>query len=43
MHMHKHTPQLQKYDLDVMIEAKAKELALFNLKKNDAERLTAAA
>ena len=31
------------YDLDVMIEAKAKELALFNLKKNDAERLTAAA
>jgi hypothetical protein len=27
----------------VMIEAKAKELALFNLKKNDAERLTAAA
>jgi len=26
-----------------MIEAKAKELALFNLKKNDAERLTAAA
>ena len=31
------------YDLDVMIEAKAKEMALFNLKKNDAERLTAAA
>jgi len=31
------------YDLDVMIEAKAKELALFKLKKNDAERLTAAA
>jgi len=31
------------YDLDVMIEAKAKELALFNLKKNDAARLTAAA
>ena len=31
------------YDLDVMIEAKVKELALFNLKKNDAERLTAAA
>ena len=31
------------YDLDVMIEAKAKELALFNLKKNDAESLTAAA
>jgi len=26
-----------------MIEAKAKELALFGLKKNDAERLTAAA
>ena len=31
------------YDLDVMIEAKAKELALFGLQKNDAERLTAAA
>ncbi len=31
------------YDLDVMIEAKAKELALFKLKKNDAERLIAAA
>jgi len=31
------------YDLDVMIEAKAKELALFKLKKNDAERLTVAA
>jgi UV DNA damage endonuclease len=31
------------YDLDVMIEAKAKELALFKLKKNDAESLTAAA
>jgi len=31
------------YDLDVMIEAKMKELALFGLKKNDAERLTAAA
>ena len=31
------------YDLDVMIEAKAKELALFGLRKNDAARLTAAA
>ena len=31
------------YDLDVMIEAKAKELALFGLQKKDAERLTAAA
>ena len=31
------------YDLDVMIEAKAKELALFGLKKNEAEYLTAAA
>jgi UV DNA damage endonuclease len=31
------------YDLDVMIEAKAKELALFELQKNDAARLTAAA
>ena len=31
------------YDLDVMIEAKAKELALFGLQKNDAGRLTAAA
>ena len=31
------------YDLDVMIEAKAKELALFGLQKNDAARLTAAA
>lgn len=31
------------YDLDVMIEAKAKEMALFELQKNDAERLTAAA
>jgi UV DNA damage endonuclease len=31
------------HDLDVMIEAKMKELALFGLKKNDAERLTAAA
>ena len=31
------------YDLDVMIEAKAKEMALFELQKNDAARLTAAA
>jgi UV DNA damage endonuclease len=31
------------YDLDVMIEAKMKELALFGLQKNDADRLTAAA
>ena len=31
------------YDLDVMLEAKAKELALFGLQKNDAARLTAAA
>tara|TARA_R110002072_G_scaffold95136_4_gene209625 strand:- start:1868 stop:2824 length:957 start_codon:yes stop_codon:yes gene_type:complete len=31
------------YDLDVMIEAKAKELALFGLQKLDAQRLTAAA
>ena len=31
------------YDLDVMLEAKAKELALFGLQKLDAERLTAAA
>jgi UV DNA damage endonuclease len=31
------------YDLDVMIEAKAKELALFGLQKNDAACLTAAA
>ena len=31
------------YDLDVMIEAKAKELALFGLQKNDAARLTEAA
>jgi len=31
------------YDLDVMIEAKAKELALFKLKRNEAARLTAAA
>ena len=31
------------YDLDVMIEAKAKELALFKLKKNEATCLTAAA
>ena len=31
------------YDLDVMIEAKAKELALFELQKNDAARLTLAA
>jgi UV DNA damage endonuclease len=29
------------YDLDVMIEAKMKELALFGLQKNDTERLTA--
>jgi len=28
------------YDLDVMIEAKMKELALFGLQKNDTERLT---
>jgi UV DNA damage endonuclease len=31
------------YDLDVMIEAKMKELALFGLQKNDADRLTVAA
>tara|TARA_B100000900_G_scaffold12397_1_gene9994 strand:+ start:8722 stop:9678 length:957 start_codon:yes stop_codon:yes gene_type:complete len=31
------------YDLDVMIEAKAKELALLKLKENDAKCLTAAA
>ena len=31
------------YDLDVMIEAKAKELALFGLQKKDTARLTAAA
>jgi UV DNA damage endonuclease len=31
------------YDLDVIIEAKMKELALFGLQENDAARLTAAA
>ena len=31
------------YDLDVMIEAKMKELALFGLQENDAARLTVAA
>jgi UV DNA damage endonuclease len=29
------------YDLDVMIEAKAKELALLGLRKNDSERMAA--